>query len=93
MEEKKFTGILVIQNDKGLHTRPCAELVKCAAHFRAQVTLHYQGLEASAKSLLAILTLGAPKGANIRIEAMGEDGEEVIQKLIELAEKKFYITY
>jgi phosphocarrier protein len=93
MDEKRCTGVLIIQNDKGLHTRPCAELVKCATSFRAQVTLHYQNLEASAKSLLAILTLGAPKGARIVIEAVGEEAEEVVQKLIELAEKKFYITY
>ena len=93
MEDKTFTGTLVIQNDKGLHTRPCAELVKCAANFRAQITLTYQGVQASARSILAILTLGAPKGANILIEAIGEDGQEAIQKLIELAEKKFYITY
>ncbi|MFS8563367.1 MAG: HPr family phosphocarrier protein [Rhabdochlamydiaceae bacterium] len=93
MSEDRLTGILVIQNAKGLHTRPCAELVKCVSSFRSEVTLHYKGVQASGKSLLAILTLGAPLGANITIEAVGKDAKETIEALIALAEKKFYITY
>ncbi len=93
MSEETFTGILIVQNSKGLHTRPCAELVKCANTFRSQITLQYLSVKASGKSLLAILTLGAPKGANIIIEAVGQDGQEAIQALIKLAEENFYITY
>lgn len=93
MDEDRCTGILVIQNAKGLHTRPCAEFVKCVSLFRSEVTLHYKGIQANGKSLLAILTLGAPLGANITIEAVGKDAKETIEALIALAEKKFYITY
>jgi phosphocarrier protein HPr len=87
------SGTFTVLNDKGLHTRPSTELVKCATSFRCEITLHYQGLFVNAKSLLGILTLGAAKGARITIEACGDEAQEAIAKIQELAENKFYIHY
>ena len=56
---------IVILNDKGLHTRPATELVKCAQSFRSQISLIYQGLNVNAKSLLGVLMLAATRGARI----------------------------
>ena len=80
-------------NDKGLHTRPATELVKCAQVFKAQIYLEYEGLNVSAKSLLGILMLAAVKGAKIGIEAQGEDAEEAINAIVCLANNKFNIKY
>lgn len=89
----KSSNFLTIHNDKGLHTRPATELVKCAARFSSLITLHFQGLSVNAKSLLGILMLAAAKGSKIQVDAEGEDGAEAIEALISLAESKFYMDY
>lgn len=86
-------GYFIVANDKGLHTRPSTELVKCASRYRSHINLIYQDLIVNAKSLLGILTLAASRGSRIEIEAFGEDAEEAIQQLIQLARNKFYIHY
>jgi phosphocarrier protein len=48
---------------------------------------------ANAKSLLGVLTLAAAKGARVRIEASGEDAEQAVEALLELAELQFNMDY
>jgi phosphocarrier protein len=86
-------GKFVVGNDRGLHTRPSTELVKCASSFKSKVFLVYQKQSVNAKSLLGILMLAATKGAKIGIEAEGEDAEEAVQSIITLAKNNFYIKY
>lgn len=93
MSAKKFTDSFIVINEKGLHTRPSTELVKCASAYKSRVSLHYQDLSVNAKSLLGILMLAAARGAKITIEAVGEDAEEAVKSIIELANNKFYIKY
>jgi phosphocarrier protein len=89
----KFKDTFVVMNEKGLHTRPATELVKCTSTFKANITLCYQDLTVNAKSLLGILMLAASRGAKIKIEAEGEDAEKAIKALVDLAHNKFYINY
>ena len=93
MHAKKCKGVFVVINEKGLHTRPSTELVKCASSFKSQVTLSTPDLTVNAKSLLGILMLAASRGAKIKIEAEGEDAEKAIKALVDLAHNKFYINY
>ncbi len=93
MTFKKFTDSFVVANDKGLHTRPSTELVKCASAFKSRITLHYLEFSVNAKSLLGILMLAAVRGAKITIEAVGDDAEEAVKSIVELARNKFYIKY
>jgi phosphocarrier protein HPr len=90
---KPVRGFFIVVNDKGLHTRPSTELVKCATSFKSQVHLIYQDLVVNAKSLLGILTLAAARGSRIEIEATGDDAQKAVEKIIELARNKFYIHY
>ena len=91
--KEKFEDTFIVINEKGLHTRPSTELVKCASTFKANVTLTYQDLSVNAKSLLGILMLAASRGAKIRIEAEGEDAKKAICSILELAQNKFNIKY
>lgn len=90
MKEK---NIFTVINEKGLHTRPSTELVKCAAQFKSEINLSYQDLTVNAKSLLGILMLAAAKGAKVQVEASGEDAKEAIDAILSLAESKFNIKY
>ena len=84
---------MTIANDRGLHTRPSTEIVKCASNFKAEIKLIYQKKEVNAKSVLGILMLAAPKGAKIAIVATGEDAEASVKALEELSLRQFNISY
>lgn len=93
LKRKKIKDIFVIINDKGLHTRPATELVRLASSFKSSITLQYQDLAVNAKSLLGILMLAAAKGAKIHIEAEGDDAEDAVAAILNLARDKFNINY
>jgi phosphocarrier protein HPr len=78
-------GKFKVQNKHGLHVIPSIAIVKCACSFKSQIFLIYQRQSVNAKSLLSILTLTASKGAQIRVEAKGEDAEEAVQSIVNLA--------
>lgn len=83
----------VVKNEKGLHTRPATELVKCASGYNSQINLFYRDYAVNAKSLLGVLMLAAAKGSKIKIEAVGEDAKEAVKNLLKLAKNKFNIKY
>ncbi len=63
-----------ILNRLGLHARPAALLAKCAANFNSRIELTAdRGTAADAKSILALLTLGATCGTELTVDAEGED--------------------
>ncbi|MFA6118816.1 MAG: HPr family phosphocarrier protein [Parachlamydiales bacterium] len=86
-------AIFVVRNEKGLHTRPSTELVKCSSNFNCQINLFYRNYTVNAKSLLGILMLAAGKGAKIKVEAHGEDAKKAIDAILFLASNKFNIKY
>ncbi len=91
--DNSYRDTFTVVNEKGLHTRPSTELVRCAASFRSQVKLSYQGFCVNAKSLLGILMLAATRGAKIKVEAEGEDAELAVKSILSLARKKFNVSY
>lgn len=92
-EKKRVKATFVILNDKGLHTRPSTELVKCSTSFNAQINLLYRKLVVNGKSLLGILMLAAGRGAKIGVEAIGDDAQEAVDSILALAKNKFNIKY
>lgn len=83
----------VIVNDKGLHTRPSTELVKCASSFNCKINLHYRNFIVNCKSLLGILMLAAGRGSKIKIEAIGDDADLAVKTILKLVKNKFNIKY
>lgn len=86
-------GMFIVENDRGLHTRPSTEIVKCATAFKSEVFLKYNKTEVSAKSLLGILMLAASKGAKIGVTAKGVDAQDAVNGLLILASNNFNISY
>ena len=93
MRKKQAKGFFKVMNDKGLHTRPSTELVKCAASFNSQIKLVYRNFSVNAKSLLGILMLAAGKGTKIVIEAYGDDSQQAVDAILQLAQNRFNIKY
>ena len=80
---------VVITNAVGLHARPAALLVQEAGRFQARVQIRYGEKSTNARSLIGVLKLGARKGADLVIQADGEDADEAVQSLVALIERKF----
>lgn len=80
---------LVVTHPDGLHARPASLFVKTAQKFKSNIRVSYNGVEANAKSILSILTLGAVKGAEVTICSEGEDSEEALLALRSLIDSNF----
>jgi phosphocarrier protein FPr len=72
---------IVIRNTHGLHARPATVLVDIAKGFASVVRIRYNDKVADAKSLIALLSLGAANGASIRVTADGADAQKALAAL------------
>src|SRR3954452_2570293 len=64
-----------------LHARPAADFVRAAMGFSSALTIASEEREADAKSLLAILALGAKRGTTLRLTADGNDADAALDAL------------
>jgi len=64
-----------------LHARPAATFVKTALRFRSHVTVGVDGKVADAKSILAVLALGAGGSTVLHLSAEGEDAPDALAAL------------
>ena len=80
---------VILQNETGLHARPAGELAKLASTFKSDVNLTVNGKTISAKSILAIMSLGIKANAKIEIECNGEDEETAMTQIVEAFNNKF----
>ena len=65
-----------------LHARPAAQFVRTALTFEASIAVAAGVREANAKSLLAVLALGAKGGSALRLRADGEDAPVALDTLV-----------
>lgn len=78
-----------LTNKLGLHARASAKLVSTAARFQSQLWITKEAKRINGKSIMAVMTLGAPLGTKLYLEAEGEDEEQLLLALIELIQRKF----
>jgi phosphocarrier protein HPr len=78
-----------IINKRGLHARASAKVVEAAARFKSQMFLIKGDEKVDAESILDLMTLGAPMGTEIEVEADGEDADEALAAMLALIEAKF----
>lgn len=67
-----------IKDELGIHARPAGLFVKEASAFPCKITVAKDKKTVSAKSILAVMGLGAGCGQEIVIVAEGEQEEEAI---------------
>jgi phosphocarrier protein len=78
-----------IVNRLGLHARAAAKLVHTAGGFQSRVTLHKDGEEVDAKSILGLLLLAAGQGSRLTLRCEGEDEEEAMRAVTGLIANRF----
>ena len=70
-----------IIDEAGLHARPASLLVKEAGKHSNNIFIEYAGKRLTLKSILVVMSLGVPQGADIAIDVEGDDASEVLDKL------------
>jgi phosphotransferase system HPr (HPr) family protein len=65
-----------------LHARPAGALSVAAAQFASAVQLAVAGGQADAKSVLAVMQLGASSGQQVTVRATGPDARTAVDTLI-----------
>jgi phosphocarrier protein HPr len=84
MAEKVFKVI----SESGIHARPATILVQTASKFNSDLNLEYNGKTVNLKSIMGVMSLGIPKGAQIKITAEGADAADAIAALTETLNKE-----
>jgi phosphotransferase system HPr (HPr) family protein len=64
-----------------LHARPAGRLTRAAAGFSAVTTLVAGERSASARSVLAVMALGATAGTEVSVRAVGADAAAAAEAL------------
>jgi phosphotransferase system HPr (HPr) family protein len=80
-------GRFTVAQELGFHLRPAGRFVRLASRFESQIEVALaRGDWVSGESLLALASLGASKGVELRVRAAGVDAEEAVASLGRLIE-------
>ena len=77
-------AMVTVVNTLGLHARPAAKVVDCAARYGSDIKLIYNEKEVDAKSIMSVLLLAAPCGAELSLKINGDDEAAALQAMTEL---------
>lgn len=78
-----------INNDKGIHVRPCGLIFKEIYGYTGEIIITKDGIKTQIQDIISILTLGLVKSQIIKISVDGPDEDKMINKLKELFERNF----
>jgi phosphocarrier protein HPr len=78
-----------VTNKRGLHARASAKFVTLASSQPAEVEVEKDGSKVCGTSIMGLMMLGAAKGDQITISAIGDGAEAAVAALAELVENKF----
>ncbi|QHE53502.1 phosphocarrier protein HPr [Pontibacillus sp. HMF3514] len=79
---------MTITSEDGVHARPATVLVQTAGQYKADVNLEYNGKSVNLKSIMGIMSLGIPSGAEVKIKADGSDEEDALNAVAESMKKE-----
>ncbi len=85
----EFVKKLRVKNELGLHARSAAQIVNLIRKHKSKVYFRKGNQTVEGDSILSILTLNCPKGTELEVKVVGEDAEDLIEKITELFEKGF----
>ncbi|WP_249871166.1 phosphocarrier protein HPr [Oceanobacillus saliphilus] len=80
MKAQTFT----ITADTGVHARPATLLVNKAGQYNSEVEVSYKGKKVNLKSIMGVMSLGIPKGAEIEVTTDGNDEEDALNGIAEV---------
>ncbi|MGN8645355.1 phosphocarrier protein HPr [Gracilibacillus sp. HCP3S3_G5_1] len=75
---------VTITDETGVHARPATVLVNKAGSFASDMSLEYNGKSINLKSIMGVMSLGIPQGAEIKIVADGSDEQEALDAVVDV---------
>lgn len=87
-----YSRVVTLGNDTGLHVRPATLFMEAASRFTSTIRVYKDGQAADGKSAISLMLLEAGRGAELTIEATGEDEVAAADALAELVESRFVDT-
>lgn len=85
----ELCDMAVLVNQKGLHARAAAKMVRCASMFRAEIHVVHGDMRVPANSIMGLMMLAAPRGARIKLCASGPEAGDALAALTELVSRGF----
>jgi carbon storage regulator CsrA len=89
---KTPTRTVTVTNPQGLHLRPCSAIVDTVNSHKASVTVQRGSQSVNANSILGLLSLAAPSGAELVLSAMGAEAEVALDAVAGLFTDEFEIA-
>lgn len=77
---------LIIKSTAGLHAQIAVRLVQAMDKYNVDIKLHYNEKVVDMKSILGLMSLAIPKGANVKIVAQGQFANEAIKDIEKVLE-------
>lgn len=84
-----ITTTIEIINKLGLHARASAKFVATAARYQSHIDVVKDNNTVNGKSIMGVMTLGAPKGSVLTLKIDGPDEQEMQDALINLINNRF----
>jgi phosphotransferase system HPr (HPr) family protein len=85
---EQYEADIVVASRPGIDAAAAARVVRAASRFDSEITVHYHGAMANAKSILGLLALCVREGEAIRVVAAGSDATAALEAL----ERVFSLT-
>ncbi len=86
---ERITRSVDVVNERGLHARASAKLVKTAAQFDATVSIVKDGMSVDAQSIMGLMMLAAGPGCCITVSAIGPEAAEAVEAVAQLVARRF----
>jgi phosphocarrier protein len=81
---------LTLLNTQGLHARAAATFVRALSGLSADVEVSWEGRTVNGRSMLDLMTLGAPRGSVLDVRVSGADAQAALAALTKVVENRFY---
>ncbi|SFK24162.1 phosphocarrier protein [Halobacillus dabanensis] len=72
----------------GVHARPATSLVQVAGKYQSDVNIEYNGKSVNMKSIMGVMSLGIPSGAEVTFKAEGSDEAEAVEAVVAKAKEE-----
>ena len=85
MEPSVCRKTVTVDLELGLHLRPISQIAKAARQYGScDVRVVKEDVSVDAKNVLELMTLNAPRGTQLVLEATGENAGNAVDELVRL---------
>lgn len=80
---------LRVENQKGIHARVAAKIVRLAEHTGIEATMTHHDMTVNLGSIMGLMMLSARHGTSVKVETPDPQSEQFLQDLAALFAAKF----